>query len=40
MQGEQWLFCTFDFSKAFLTAPHNNFVIKLRKCGTDEWTVM
>jgi len=28
-----------DFSKAFDTVSHNNYVMKLRKCGIDEWTV-
>ena len=28
-----------DFSKAFDTISHNILVMKLRKCGIDEWTV-
>jgi len=28
-----------DFSKAFDTVSHNILVMKLRKCGIDEWTV-
>ena len=28
-----------DFSKASDTVSHNILVIKLRKCGTDEWMV-
>jgi len=28
-----------DFRKAFDTASHNILVVKLRKCGIDEWTV-
>ena len=29
----------FDFSKAFDTVSHNIFIMKLRKCGIDEWMV-
>ncbi|GAB0207809.1 mitochondrial enolase superfamily member 1 [Grus japonensis] len=28
-----------DFSKAFDTISHNILIDKLRKCGSDEWTV-
>ncbi|GAB0206085.1 mitochondrial enolase superfamily member 1 [Grus japonensis] len=28
-----------DFSKAFDTISHNILISKLRKCGSDEWTV-
>ena len=28
-----------DFSKVFDTISHNILVMKLRKCGIDEWTV-
>ena len=27
-----------DFSKAFDTVFHNTLIMKLRKCGIDEWT--
>ena len=29
-----------DFSKAFDAVSHNILVMKLRKCGINEWTVM
>ena len=38
MKGEQWMLCI-DFSKAFDIVSHNILVMKLRKCGIDEWTV-
>ena len=28
-----------DFNKAFDTVSHNIFVMKLRKCGIDDWMV-
>ena len=28
-----------DFSKVFVTVFHNILVMKLRKCGIDEWMV-
>jgi len=28
-----------DFSKEFHTVSHNIFVMRLRKCGIDEWIV-
>ena len=28
-----------DFSKVFDTASHSILVMKLKKCGIDEWTV-
>ena len=28
-----------DFSKAFYTVSHNILILKLSKCGIDEWTV-
>ena len=29
----------FDFSRTVDTVSHNILIVKLRKCGIDEWTV-
>ena len=38
MMGEQWMVCTLT-SARFGIMSYNIFVMKLRKCGIDEWAV-
>jgi len=38
MMGEQWMVCTLT-SARFGIISYNIFVMKLRKCGIDEWAV-
>ena len=39
MGREQRMLCSLTSNKALDTISHNILVMKLRKCGIDEWTV-
>lgn len=38
MWGEQWMLYL-DFSKAFYTVSYDILIMKMRKCGIEEWMV-